>query len=339
MRMWIVAVVIAAVLNPMTARQSVAATTGRTQRVYWGAYIDGGPWSPTKLATFESLTGKGLGIVHWGQPWWRNGAYARFDAVPMNAVRSHGSIPLLDWGSWDYSQGPNQPTFQLSDIISGNHDAFIKQWATDARNWGHPLFLRFDWEMNGNWSFPWSEQLNGNQPGQYVKAWRHVHDIFVQVGATNVTWVWNPNTDYPGATSLASLYPGDAYVDWTAMDGYNWGVDKGGWQSFTQIFATTYAQLLQLAPTKPIMLGETASSEDGGSKAAWLTDALSVQLPQAFPKIKALVWMNWNCGDTALEWPLESSSASTAAAKIALASSYFASNQFATLNVAPIPPN
>jgi beta-mannanase len=30
--------------------------------------------------------------------------------------------------------------------------------------------------MNGNW-FSWSERTNVNQPGEYVAAWRHVHDI------------------------------------------------------------------------------------------------------------------------------------------------------------------
>ena len=46
-----------------------------------------------------------------------------------------------------------------------------------AQEWGHPFFLRFDWEMNGFW-FPWSEGVNGNKPGEFVAAWRHVHDIF-----------------------------------------------------------------------------------------------------------------------------------------------------------------
>src|SRR3712207_8531028 len=49
--------------------------------------------------------------------------------------------------------------------------------------------------MNGDWH-PFSEKRNGNQPGEYVKAWRHVHDIFTAVGANNATWVWCPNTEY-----------------------------------------------------------------------------------------------------------------------------------------------
>ena len=31
----------------------------------------------------------------------------------------------------------------------------------------------------------------------------------------------------------------DTYVDWTGLDGYNWGTDKGAWQTFSQVFGGT----------------------------------------------------------------------------------------------------
>ena len=45
------------------------------------------------------------------------------------------------------------------------------------------------------------------------------------------------------AADLASLYPGDEYVDWTGLDGYNWGTNPAkpdGWTSFDQLFSSTY---------------------------------------------------------------------------------------------------
>ncbi|TLM74721.1 hypothetical protein FDW81_04725 [Pseudarthrobacter sp. NamB4] len=75
---------------------------------------------------------------------------------------------------------------------------------------------------NGNW-YPWSEQVNGNSAGDYVAAWRHVHSVVTAAGATNVTWMWNPNLPYWGSVPLTGLYPGAAYVDAVALDGYNWG--------------------------------------------------------------------------------------------------------------------
>ena len=65
------------------------------------------------------------------------------------------------------------------------------------------------------------------------------------------------------------MYPGAAYVDWMAMDGYNFGtnpVSGDRWTSFESVFGPTYAALLRLAPSKPIMIAEASSSEYGGSR-------------------------------------------------------------------------
>jgi beta-mannanase len=226
--------------------------------------------------------------------------------------------------------------FTLSAITSGMHDAYIRQWATDAKKWGHPFFLRIGWEMNGGW-FPWGEQAEGNHSGEFAPMWRHVHDIFTEVGAGNVSWIWCPNVDYAEGTPIDQLYPGDAYVDWTCMDGYNKGSsgnDNGKWKSFYQVFKKTYDQLLALAPDKPIMIGETSSMETGGSKADWITDALTTQLPVNFPKVKAMVWFNWNVDDA---WGIESSGSALSAFSRGIASPYYAANEFSALDKSPIP--
>jgi hypothetical protein len=320
--------------------------------IYWGAMLAGAA-APTAqnmqpggvMDQFETRAKKKMSIYHWGQPWKMNGAFQNFYATWFDNVRAHGSIPLIDWGSWQLGYGPTQADFQLIDVYNGTYDAYIRQWATDAKNWGHPFFLRFDWEMNGTWQFPWAEQINGNQPGDYIKAWRHVHDIFTSVGASNVTWVWCPNVSSPISRPLNQLYPGDAYVDWTCMDGYN---KDTTWLNFNQVFNgvginwiyPTYNELLTVAPNKPIMIGETASLEagDGGAKkAAWITDALTTQLPKYFPKIKAFVWFNWDDGDPKLTFPIESSQASINAFATGIGSNYYAANVFGNLNTSPIP--
>jgi hypothetical protein len=320
--------------------------------VYWGAMVDGQAPSTGNMQpggvfdVFETRAQKKMSVLHWGQPWKMNGTYQSFYAPWFDKVRSHGSIPMLDWSSWHLGYGVNQPDFKLSAITTGAHDNYIRQWALSAKSWGHPFFLRFDWEMNGNWQFPWSEQLNGNQPGDYIQAWRHVHDIFTQNAVTNVTWVWCPNISGLTTRPMASLYPGDAYVDWTCLDGYN--KDKT-WLGFHTLFTgsginwlfNSYQEILAVAPTKPIMLGEVASLEagDGGAKkATWITDALLTQLPINFPKIKAIVWFNWDDNNPIYTFPIESSQPSIDAFAAAIKSNYFAKNDFASLNTSPIPP-
>jgi hypothetical protein len=65
------------------------------------------------------------------------------------------------------------------------------------------------------------------------------------------------------------------------------------------------------APGKPLMISETGSSEKGGSKAAWIREALEVQLPQSFPAVKGLVW--WNRFEDGFDWPIETSASAQAA--------------------------
>lgn len=321
--------------------------------IYWGAWISGDtydknsnpPWNTTAIDIFEQNAGKNVSILHWGQSWWHcNGVceYQLFDLQKgeYDAVRRRGTIPLVDWASYDYA-APDlvyQPQFSLSTIIAGQHDEYIRQWAAQAKAWGHPFFLRFNWEMNGDW-FPWSERVNGNRPGEYVQAWRHVHDIFQEVGADNVTWVWCPNVVGPETIPLDTLYPGDDYVDWVCMDGYNTGEHpsrSGRWQTFEELFTKTYYALQVLAPTKPIMIAEFASTEVGGSKADWIKDALTRAVPEVFPKIQAVVWFNWNV--RGIDWAIESSADAQKAFAESIASRYYAKNRFSQLEISPIPP-
>lgn len=322
-----------------------------TSKIYWGALVNGRAPDSTNLApggifdTFEQRAGKRMSILHWGSPWYYATSPLAFQKSYFDAVRARGSIPLVDWGSWNVGSGVNQVNFQLADIYGGKYDSYITQWAQAAKAWGHPFFLRFDWEMNGDWQFPWSEQINGNQPGDYVKMWRHVHDIFTQQGVTNVSWVWCPNVSGGTTVPMSGLYPGDAYVDWTCLDGYN---KYTTWLNFEQVFnaaginwlGQSYNEITNLAPGKPLMLGEFASQEagDGGAKkAAWLQDMLLTQLPAKFPKIKAVVYFNWNDGSTANSFPIESSPAATDAFKQGISASVYPANVYSNLNTSPIP--
>ena len=75
--------------------------------------------------------------------------------------------------------------------------------------------------MNGRW-YPWGVGNRGTTAAEYVAMWRHVHNVFASVGASNVTWVWCPNVNASDTFKrLSALYPGNAYVGWTCIDGYN----------------------------------------------------------------------------------------------------------------------
>jgi hypothetical protein len=270
--------------------------------VLWGAATETGLG---ELPGFEADAGKRASLFLSYSSFANDSDFPSSDAA---AVVAHGATPVVTWEPWDPASGSaSQPAYRLSAIISGADDAYITRWANEVRAFGHPIWLRFAHEMNGDW-YPWAESVNGNAPGQYVAAWRHVHDLFAHAGATNVAWIWTPNVVYPGTTALAELYPGDAYVNWVGVDGYNWGSTRPqGWQSPEAVFGETLSALRQLS-SRPIVIGETASAEAGGSKAAWINQFFATLA--AHPEVRAFLWFNLN---KETDWRIESSPAATQA--------------------------
>jgi beta-mannanase len=304
---------------------SITATTAKLnwsfdltpqQGIYYGAY-------DTDMSTFMTDAGKPVSVWHkyiaWGSSW------NAFPSSTLTPIRNAGAVPLITWEPWAYST--TDANYTLANIINGNFDAYITTWATNAKSWGYPFFLRLAHEMNGKTWYPWQEGYNTNTSGQYVQAWKHVVDIFRAVGCNNANWVWCPNVSYYGSTSLATLYPGHDYVDWVALDGYNMATSTSNWKTFSTVFNATLGELAQIAPGKNIMVAETGSSEAGGSKAAWITDAISVQVA-ANPNIKAVLWFNHVDN---YDFRIQSSAGATAAFSAAIANPYFLSNQFGSV--------
>jgi hypothetical protein len=312
----------------------------KVEPLYWGVSLEGVPWDMNRLAAWEqSVAGKSVSIVHFWQFWVEDPAKGLQPFSPglMDKVRGYGAIPMVTWPSERMSGGTAQPEFALRQISNGTYDQYIRQWAGDAKAWRRPFFLRWGHEMNGHW-FPWSETANGNQGGEFVQAWRHIRDMFAEVGAANVSWVWCPNVEPEDANwpDFGSLYPGDEYVDWTCLDGYNWGEHRPeGWMTFGDVFGRSYDQLVQLAPSKSIMIGELGSVDRGGSKAQWISDALTL-VASHFPQVKAQVWYNWEFNG--VDWRLETAEPSAQAQVAGLAAPHFLSNVFTALDTSPIPP-
>jgi Glycosyl hydrolase family 26 len=246
----------------------------------------------------EAIVGRRMAIVHnffgWADDWV---ARVRTDVAT-------GRTPLITWETWL----GGTVGIPLDDIINGVYDTMIRTRAQAARAVGQRFFLRWGHEMNGNW-YPWDGFHNGASAAanaKYIATYRHIHDIFTTSGAVNVLWVFSPNVDsVPGDAwnQWNNYYPGDAYVDWMAFDGYNWGTALAGasWQTFPTIASRIYAGLA--AKGKPIMIPETASSELGGDKAAWIAGMLPA-LKASFPAIKALVWFDMN---KETDWRVDSS--------------------------------
>jgi beta-mannanase len=253
--------------------------------------------------------------------WYSNFANSMPSATTLNAIASHGATPMVTVEPWDGSNSTD-PRYTLANIASGAFDNWFAAGADAAKAYGKPFYVRFAPEMNGAWA-PWEAGINGNTPQGYVAAWRHVHALFVARGASNVKWVWAANVFSQGGTAVdfSAYYPGSDVVDVLGLDGYNWG-SLDVWQTYSQVFGSSYDAICRLDTVKPVMVTETASTELGGNKAAWITSAFTQEIPTRTPRVTAVIWFDEN---KETEWRVDSSAASLTAYRAVAASTAWSS--------------
>ena len=181
------------------------------------------------------------------------------------------------------------------------------------RDWGGRLGLRFLHELNAPF-YPWGAGVNGNSPTDAVRAWNRVRGIFEAEGAHNVVWIWCVNIHGPGYAEYATLFPGDAAVDWVAVDGYNGGtaLPWGGWRSPEQVFGPSLDDLSDLSD-RPLAITEVGSAEQGGDKAAWVEDLFRLAVDRG---VRVLIWFEYA---KEADWRVVSSPRATAAFRRAAA--------------------
>lgn len=274
-----------------TIHGSLSVTRGGSSapaNVYLGVSVH--QWSSedllANLAQYQREAGKNAALVMYWRDWAAGG---QIEPDVMQAIYGQGSVPVISWspGCWSCS---DQSAYSLDHVLAGDFDGYIRSFAGSLAAYKRPVLLRFGPEMNGCWD------TYSCQPSKFVAVWRHIHDLFAAQGATNVQWVWCPNIDWDGHHPFAAYYPGNAYVNWLGLDGYNkaWS----SWQRFDQIIGSSMKELTAINGSLPVMVGETASSDAtpaetqrGQTKAAWITDTYSRAIGQ-YASIRAVVWFD-----------------------------------------------
>lgn len=284
--------------------------------------------------------GKAPAIVQCGGCWSNNLVWATLNTATLDGIRSRGAIPEITWQSCDSSS--NQPfnPYPTSVIASGQNSAienYITSYATALKNYsdahgGAPILLRFDHEMNG-WWYPWStgggpSGVPSSTTANYIAAWKHVHDRFVAIGATNVRWVFCVSKEDPYGSSIASNFPGSSYVDWLAFDAYNYGTGFSnhpeGWVNLQYGVGTAYSSLDALGTNKPMIINEIGCGDGGGDKGAWITQSLMQTIPTVYPKVQVVSWFDQDNRPNEPDWRINSSTTAQTAYQQVAASSLYA---------------
>jgi hypothetical protein len=285
------------VLGDESARAQVEQGVASSMGITHGAHIRPTYDYGRELVAFTSLAQKDIGILKYFVPWEPFDPFL-LDQVRDQYPRSQDLAFALTWGpgpsgkGCDLDYGSSGP---INAILRGKCDAYLRAFARSVNQRPERFLLRLANEMNIA-DVPWWPGHYGNSPGDFVAMWRRVHDIFRSEGVTNVEWVWSPNyashpfndTNYAW-NNLHSYYPGDSYVDWIALSGYNWGTP---WDTFEVIYGNVLNDLT-CRYRKPQILLEVGSVEGPGgtqTKARWIED-MYARLP-SYPLVRAVVWFN-----------------------------------------------
>ena len=268
------------------------------------------------LSAFTRLAGITPKIVMSYQTW----SDPLYYTSEMQSIARIGALPMISWDPVIDGRG-----IPFSQIADGGYDAYIGRAAEAARRWKGRIYVRFAHEMNLSGSL-FGPGHPGDSSATFVAAWRHVVSVFRHLGVRNVEWVWSPNVDCQGRCPFTVFYPGNDWVDWVALDGYNYASgDKVPWMQFSQIFGPSYRILTQTSD-KPVMIGETASTEDGGRKARWISE-MGHALANRFTRVRALVWFD-RVKET--DWRINSSSSSLQAFRTLMRSPPFSADETST---------
>lgn len=180
---------------------------------------------------------------------------------------------MVTWEPWapvpvelgQEAQFADQPEYNNATIVSGARDDYIRAFADSVAASGLTVYIRYAHEMNGVW-YPWSRD-----PDNYVRAWRHIVDIFREAGATNAKFVFSLNpsiwmSDRRWREDARRYWPGADYVDLIGSTMINFGGLKYyEVEEFTDRFALMYEEF-----HKPLIITEMNTAYDGRVK--WLTD-------------------------------------------------------------------
>ena len=210
-------------------------------------------------------------------------------AFPSEAVawlQSKGIMPVIWWLPMDPKDQNSNLYGRYKRILAGKHDAYIKQWARDARDAGtssgQPVMVRFAHEATGHW-FPWSIGRKDNTRQNYKQAWNYIGRKFKAQGADpHVRWLW------ANVWPFAWAYPGDKFVDYVGVTVLNFGSDRK-WKPAKGLIDKRGAASRAFT-RRPVIVAELGTHWKGGDKGAWIREAY-MRSYKKHPYIKGITYL------------------------------------------------
>jgi hypothetical protein len=276
-----------------------------------GVYYGNQGWKMDQVRAMEAWQGKRHAVVNLFTDWCnRTKTLDNLFNQQLPNIWANGNVPVVSWEPYlcSASSTPNDVEVRAA---RGDYDAYLRAWADRMKAFvsgpdgslgtadDRRVYIRLAHEMNGNW-YPWGAAMGGNSAAHYILMWQRVRGIFWEKGldARTVQWIWAVNHEDVGPARAEDYYPGDAYVDWIGIDGYNWGASQS-WSTWTApdaVFGSMVARLRSIS-AKPLALTETASSSatpgavNVAAKSQWITQLFAYATAPA-TGARMIVWFN-----------------------------------------------
>lgn len=256
-----------------------------TQDMKWGFF------EPTTISELETLTGIEEAVdykFNYLLQYYNLDSYVNVEQI--NELYDQGRHVEFTLQTSEYYNPSQDVTFELLD---GHYDEQIEQFAQKIARINGPVLFRLNNEMTGDWVF-YNAHFYQKDTSLYVHMWQYIYDKFVEVGADNVVWVFNPNeSSFPGFkwNHCSNYFPGEDYVDIIGVTGYNTGDYHIGeiWRSFEEIYDEFMPEYNRVFGEYPMMVTEFGSSTFGGNKVEWMEEMFSVIDKYGF---KAAIYWN-----------------------------------------------
>jgi len=257
-----------------------------------GVYYGDQGWKMDQVKALEGWQGKRDAVVVLFTAFdTSNHGMTNLFGQQLPNIWANGNVPLITWEPYT---SRNTPADIESKIAAGSYDSYLLAWGGRLRTFlagpdgaygnadDRRVYLRLAHEPNGNW-YPWSAG-GTTSPATYIAMWQHVHLLLdgLALDPTHLQWVWAVNHEDVGNFAAEEYFPGDLWIDWIAIDGYNWGTSQA-WSSWTapsDVFSSMAGRLRALS-TRPLAITETASSSattagaNAALKAQWITQLFS----------------------------------------------------------------
>lgn len=261
---------------------------GPDSTLQWGLFQPKAPDDFTQMNYLEKVMEYQFPILLNYTSFENKYRHSDLEARLQNTYKQNKTLELTLQTAWTGAGETNM----VYDVLNGEYDEFLRNYAKTIGDFGHPMLFRLGNEMNGDWC-PYSGFYISKDTEIFKEFYRYVHKIFDDAGADNVIWIWNPNgKSFPDFAwnDEVMYYPGDGYVDIVGLTAYNTGTyyyPDENWTEFAALYDPIYARATALYG-QPLMITEFASSSVGGDKDRWIRNMF--EHINAYPRIKAAVW-------------------------------------------------